>query len=283
MFTSRLLLNLGLLMLLIILIATALISQQPSVSESAFSALKINDVTQIEIDYNQQITALTKTQEQWHITQPLSVQADTFRLQALLNILTIKEPLQYQIAEADYKKYSLQPPLATVRLNQQAFYFGSTSPVNGKRYVLTRQKLFLIDDTFFPLFTSGYKNLMRRQLFPDNTTLQSIKIGKQLVSQNAQGSWQAADKAISPDHLKQFVDNWLHIQAFAVSKASKPYKGSEVILKTGDNKTLRRFIHKRQANTLVINPELGLSYQLDIKAYESLSNPAYYSKTFVAD
>lgn len=283
MFSSRLILNLGLLALLATLITTALISTQPSETVSAFSSLNINEVSSVEIKYNKNTTQLNKQQGTWIINLPLSVEADTFRMQAILNILSLKDPLHYEIEAKDYKKYSLQPALASIKLNQQLFYFGSTSPVNGKRYVLTNQKLFLIDDTYFPLVTSGYKNLMRRQLFHSNTRIHNITIDHKKVFQNGQGSWQSSNKTTSADHLKQFVDNWLHIQAYAVSQATPPYNGTVVIFKTGENKTLKRIIHKTDVNTVVINPELGLSYQFDIKAYESLTSIGYYSKTATAD
>ena len=270
MLSSRLLLNLGLVILLAALASAAYFSSQQQTPVSLFSQLNADDITSIQIDAGQQSTTINKIAEQWEITKPVEVEADKFRLQAMLNILSTSAGTYYEIQPADYKKYSLDPPLASLTLNQQTFLFGSTSTVNQKRYVITNQRLFLIDDIFYPLMTSGYKNLMRRQLFPDQTRLNEISFNNTRLFINDKGGWQADKAQTGGEALKRFVDNWLHIQAYAVSTASEPFTGSKVILKTKDGKTLTRFVQKTDVNTIVINPELGLSYQLDITAYDTL-------------
>lgn len=275
MFSSRLLLNLGLFVAIVILAASAFFLAQEKPATSSFSTLKADEVTSIRIQYNDQTTELVKEGSGWKIIKPVNIDADEFRSQAILNIISKAPEKFYTIEAAALKKYSLDPPLATLKLNQQNFLFGSTSPINQLRYVLSDSKLFLIDDTFFPLITSGFKNLMRRQLLPVNQSIKQLEFVSGRVYKDDKGGWRyersGSPTDISADTLKHFIDNWTHIQAYAVTVAAPPYSGMRFNVKT-DNRTITFFVEKTDSGTVVINPELGLAYQFAATAYVSLTD-----------
>ena len=274
MFSSRITLNIALILALFGLIALAVITAQKDQPDNLLSTLAINQVNSIKIQINNTITSLIKADNIWTIQQPLNIEADDFRVNAILNILKSGSEKPYTIDKTDLKKFSLNPALATLTLNQQEILFGTTSAVNDKRYIYTSEKLFLINDQFYPLITSGYKNLMRRQLFPANSKINDISFDKTHLYKKSNGSWVSEKGTESSDDLKRYIDNWQHIQAYAVTKSSPPFTGSKITIKT-DSKTYRLLLVKSD-NTTVINPELGLSYQFDLTAYEALINPGYY-------
>jgi len=277
MFSSRLFLNLGLFTGIIILALTAYSINQVPEKNSAFSQLEIADVAEIKIQHQNKAISLEKNNKNWLITQPIKIEADEFRIQSILNILSSGSDKFYNVDKEDLKKYSLDPPAASLQLNTQTFLFGTTSAIEKKRYILTNNKLFLVDDTFLPLITSGYKNLMRRQLFPADAKISEIRINNQRIYKNENGSWINDENNISADDLKRYIDNWQHIQAYAVSTASPPYSGNRIELKTSHgNFTLH--LYKTEHNTQVINPALGLSYQFDISAFDSLSDFSRFSQ-----
>jgi len=269
--SKRLLLNLLLVVVLSLLIGLAFLNPRETVKPLAFSKLEFNTVDSIIIEHKQQRTAIKKSGEVWQITEPFLAEADEFRIQAMLNILAESNATHYDIAEADYEKFSLNPPLATLTLNQQRFLFGSTSAVNNQRYVLTNNKLFLISDTHFALISSGFKNIIRRQLFASNTKFTAIDFDDTHLSKNDKGSWQSNHAEQSPDDIQKFITNWQHIQAFAVTDASKPFNGTRVSFRTTDDQVIRRIIRQTDVNTIVINPETELVYQLDSSAFDSLT------------
>lgn len=277
MFSSRLLLNLGLVVFLAILISFALFNGSEEINSSSFSSLKKADVNFIHIEHNKKSIKTSKLGDTWNIKEPIHAEADEFRIHTILSILSAADNDYYDINKTDYEKFNLDKPLATLTLNQQKFLFGSTSSVNNKRYVLTNKKLFLIDDTIYPLIASGFKNIMSRKLFPSHTNLREISFDNVRVFQNEKLSWTSKAFMTSSDDLKQFVDNWKHIQAYAVSNATAPYTGTKVTFKIGSNKSIELFLQKTDINTVVINPDLGLSYQFDISAFDSLKKPNYYS------
>jgi len=282
MFSSRLLLNLGLFLGIIVLALVAYsISQEPEKS-SVFSQLSISDITEIKIEHQSKIITLEKDNKNWLITQPIKIEADEFRIQSILNILPSGTDKFYTVDKTDLKKYSLDPPAATLQLNKQLFLFGTTSAIEQKRYILTNNKLFLIDDTFLPLITSGYKNLMRRQLFPVDTNISEVRINEQRIYKNENGSWISETNNFSSDDLKRYIDNWQHIQAYAVSSASPPYSGNRVVIKTS-NGEFTFMLQKTEHNTQVTNPALGLSYQFDISAFDSLSDVSRFSQNETLD
>jgi len=269
--SKRLLLNLLLVAVLGILIGLAFLNPRESAKPSAFSLLKFNKVDSIIIEHRQQRTSIKKTANGWQITEPFTVEADEFRIQAILNILSERADTHYDITEADYKKFSLEPPLAILTLNQQRFLFGSTSAVNNQRYVLTNNKLFLISDTHFALISSGFKNIIRRQLFASKTKFTAIDFDNTHLSLNEKGGWQSNHSAQNSDQIQKFITNWRHIQAFAVTNADKPFNGTSVSFRTIDNQIIKRIIKKTDINTIVINPDTALAYQLDSSAFDSLT------------
>lgn len=277
MFSSRILLNIALVLALIGLMTLAAITAKNDQPDKVLSSLKINQVNSIKIQSNNTSTKLNKHDEIWTIQQPVNIEADDFRVHAILNILNSDTETPYTIDESDLKKFSLDPALASLTLNHQEILFGTTSAVNDKRYIYTNKKLFLIEDQFYPLITAGYKNLMRRQLFPANSKINDISFGKIHLYKKSNGSWVSEKTTESSDDLKRYIDNWQHIQAYAVTNSSPPYTGTDITIKT-DSKIYRLLLVKSD-NTTVINPELGLSYQFDLTAYEALINPAH----FIAD
>ena len=277
MFSSRLLLNFGLVIFLGLLISLALFNGSEEINTSAFSSLKKTDVNIIQIKRNEKNIKIFQPGSSWNIKEPIHVEADNFRIHSILSILSAADNDYYDINKTDYEKFSLDKPLATLTLNQQEFLFGSTSSVNNKRYVLTNKKLFLIDDTIYPLIASGFKNIMSRKLFSSHVNLSEISFDSVRVYQNKKHSWTSDDLTTSSDELKKFVDNWKHIQAYAVSNAPTPYTGTKVTFKTESKKTIVLFLQKTDINTVVINPDLGLSYQFDNSAFDSLIKPNYYA------
>lgn len=275
MFSSRTLLNIGLTAILAILISIAIISSRENNTSSALTSLQYSDIKLIEIKHNKDIISARKINQRWKITTPLEIEADKFRIDAILNLLTANSDTYYSIDESDLQKYSLSPAKASLKLNQQEFYFGTTSSINNKRYVLTQNKLFLIDDTVYPLITAGYKNIMRRQLLDSQSKIIAIKSNGFHVYKNK--SWKADGQSISADDLKTFIDNWSFIQAYTVNSAIAPYTGDHIYITTADNKVIEFIISKNEYSTNIINPMLGLSYQFDLTAFDSLTQTDYYA------
>ena len=274
MFSTRILLNIGLAIILVTLIFIAVISNRENTSVSEFTPLQYSDINSIEIKHNKTLIKLNKTDQRWRITTPLEITADKFRVDAIISLLTLDSESSYAINDTDLKKYSLSPAKASLRLNQQEFLFGTTSSVNNKRYVLTQNKLFLIDDTIYPLITAGYKNIMHRRLLDSQSNITDIKSKDFHVYKNT--SWKTDKQTISADALKKFVDNWKFIQAYTVNSAIVPYAGNPVYITTTDNKVIEFIINKNEFSTSIINPTLGLSYQFDLPAFDSLTQLNYY-------
>jgi len=272
MFSSRVLLNLVLITAFIALAAIAALTARKEAPANEFSPLTVSQINKIVISNNSTVTTLSKSNDTWKIQAPVTIEADDFRTHAILNILKSTSVSPYTVDKKDLKKYSLDPALAILTLNDQDILFGTTSAVNDKRYVYTNEKLFLIDDQFYPLITSGYKNLMRRQLFPAASSITKISFNKTQIFKNKKGSWVSENAAASSDDLKRFIDNWQHIQAYAVTRSTPPFTGTEVTVMTED-KSYKLLLSKSDDNTTVINPELGLSYQFDISAFDALIKP----------
>lgn len=279
---ARNLLNLILFITLIALISFAvLVDDTEDTVSYPVSQLTPDQVTTLEISVDEQPVQMQKTDGLWMIMQPLKIEADEFRVHAILKLLTVKTDQQYDASTLDLNKYSLQPARASLTIDQQTFLFGGVSSVDNRRYLLTNNKLMLVEDTFFPLLSSGYKNLMRRQLMPSNAHISAIELDDYKIYLNPQAAWEVsrkniADTTLSADAVKLFVDNWQHIQAYAVYSAHKPYTGTTVTVHTADSQQYQFILQNTGENTVIINTQLELAYQFDITAHTALTMPDYY-------
>ena len=87
MFSSRITLNIALILALLGLVTLAAITARKDQPDNLLSSLKINQVSSIKIISNDIITNLIKENNIWSIQQPFNIEADDFRVYAILNIL----------------------------------------------------------------------------------------------------------------------------------------------------------------------------------------------------
>lgn len=277
---NRLLLNLFLFAIVAILAGVIFFVDPGEDKTDTWIPLSKKDITQISIHYGDQIIELMRKKNVWQITQPISVEADQFRIDSLLNILTEKPTQRYRLEDRDLAQYQLKEPLASLVMNDIPIDFGAVAAIEQRRYVRVGQSLALLEDHYYPLISSGYKNLVRRYLLPTDTQIKQIKLPNDNIQKNEQGAWSSTDTDLDADTLKRFIDGWQYIQAFAVQSLPEQLNGTTVVLDL-DNpaQTIEFVIEKTDYNTLVHRKDLGLSFQFALTAYDSLLDPKSHQKT----
>jgi hypothetical protein len=83
--------------------------------------------------------------------EPRQGPADPERMTELRAIAVITPLAQYDDTQVDLARYGLSSPQLTVYLNDTQIAFGNVNPANGRRYVLSNKRLFLIADNIFPI------------------------------------------------------------------------------------------------------------------------------------
>ena len=101
---------------------------------------------------------LEKTSGTWMITTPIQEPANSNRVDELLKIAHSKSLVQYTVTPEDLKKFGLNPPKATLILNNKALHFGDVDPLKMRRYGLDGQTLHLVNNNFYHLLIAVPKH-----------------------------------------------------------------------------------------------------------------------------
>ena len=130
------------------------IDQQDSREQEELANLTQLDPEQISsiriVRENGQIL-FNKETDNWVMREPRQGPADAERMTELRAMAVITPLAKYDIAQVDLARYGLSTPQLTVYLNNTQIAFGNVNPANGRRYVLSNNRLFLIADNIFPI------------------------------------------------------------------------------------------------------------------------------------
>ncbi|MCP3868940.1 MAG: hypothetical protein GY703_12745 [Gammaproteobacteria bacterium] len=89
-----------------------------------------------------------KAQDGWWMTQPRRVIMEDKKIAGLLEIATTRSTERFPVPEEERDQFGLEPPAATLRLDEHSLFFGGTHPIDHRRYVLSGDTLHLIKDRF---------------------------------------------------------------------------------------------------------------------------------------
>lgn len=150
--TRRTTINLGLFVFVLALAGAAFLASEQDSAETyppltGLSPASINDI-RIK-GQSGRLIHLERQGGEWIMTLPQRRLADTQRINGLLRIATTPSFLQVPARGRTLEDYGLAAPTAMLTLNDRRLSFGSTEPVNFRRYVLIDGLINLIDDGFF--------------------------------------------------------------------------------------------------------------------------------------
>ncbi len=218
------------------------------------SQLKAKDISQVSIQTADQTIRLNKSETRWHIKDPIHWYANNIAIERIIGIVNSQTDSRLPSNEIDISTLGLQFPTAVLTLNQTEFVFGATNNIGKRRYILTEDTVFLIDDRHLPFITQGLTGLLDRRLLPSAISFKNITLGSQDLSQEIQANWQSLEAK--------------HIQTYQ-SDATPQQK----IVATLDNEGQIEFhLLSITPEVVIARPDLGLQYHFgDDKYYELLA------------
>ncbi|NNG13867.1 MAG: hypothetical protein HKM22_01755, partial [Gammaproteobacteria bacterium] len=149
---SRNLLNLGLLVIILLLVAVVMWEpgQQQDVSNK-LSSLKSDDIHRIHIQRDGlQDIQLEKRHGNWNMLAPYRVAADNTRVRALLRLADTTSHVSFAAGDRKLADYGLKPVLAQVTFDDSLFQFGNLEHISKRRYVLLPDNtIHLVTDLFY--------------------------------------------------------------------------------------------------------------------------------------
>lgn len=87
----------------------------------------------------------------WQMREPLAQAADDARVERLVAIARAPVRFRHPAGALDEKKLGLDPPWATLQLDDTRLTFGTTDAIHGDRYVEVDRSIALVPDRFSAL------------------------------------------------------------------------------------------------------------------------------------
>ena len=98
--------------------------------------------------------------------------------------------------------YNNDKNIFILTLNNYEFSFGTTNPIDQKRYILFGQEIYLTNDFLFPQLMVSFEFFLETKLLPDNINITSIKFPQYEIQKN-DNKWVSTETDHSEEKIKQ--------------------------------------------------------------------------------
>jgi len=271
MMRSRLLLNLGLLVLVGILTAIIVFEpgKEPEPKPRPLTTRQPEAVSRLKLMRGpDDVIELEKRDGRWWLIRPWSLPARDFRVQGILRLLAADSQSRHDLAGLDLARFGLDKPRASVTFDGElTIDFGGTEPLAQRRYVRIGEDLHTIIDTFYYQIAATPESFVDPALLPPEAKIVRLKL-PDLTLELKDGKWQRtpAHPELSADASIELVDAWRQTQALDVRPRdklpeTKPAGQVEVWL-DGQDQPLRFTILRQDDNTYLLREDVNLAWQV---------------------
>ena len=98
---------------------------------------------------------LQNKNDTWMVVKPEVFQANTEKVQQLFTLLSENADKEYSLEGKNLADYGLDKNKLSIRFNQVEFRFGKVNEITFQRYILKKDKMYLISETISSLMRSG--------------------------------------------------------------------------------------------------------------------------------
>ncbi|MCG2633732.1 MAG: DUF4340 domain-containing protein [Gammaproteobacteria bacterium] len=149
----------------------------------------------------------------WQLRKPVTLPADNTRLEQLLAL--IEAPIHMSLAARPHTlaEYGLAEPRYRLFMNETEFVFGSTNPLNQRRYMGIGELVVQTDDRYLYQIAGGWPTLVEHRLLPDGVEILKLELPSQTITPS-DGSWRIADpQPLGAEIPKATTALWLTARA----------------------------------------------------------------------
>ncbi len=262
---SRWLVNL---LLLIAIAALALVAlYEPGIDEAprvqALTALDQEQIDTVRVHRppRDELVLTRQPGGGWAIAGHKVLPADQLQVSALTRLAQQKPVRSYPVAELDLARLALEPPRASVMLNDIQVDFGDTEPLEGLRYVRVGAQVHLTPDLYQHLIDAGFSQFVQRRLLPEQASISSLGLPAFSVKKS-DGDWVTEPQQdVSADRIQQLIDNWQQAAALRVTSTDASTAGERIEVVLDDPaQPLVFIIVDREPDLVLLRPDQGLEY-----------------------
>ena len=232
-----------------------------------------DSVARLRIERSGQTAVLLEKREgRWLMVEPLSLPANGFRIQTLLEVLGAATERSYRVQDLELARFGLEPPQASLVLDDLRLDFGDTESLSGRRYLRVGDRVHLVTDRFYHLTVSGAPGFVH--LGPLGPEPQPVAIEvPELTLRLQEGRWVAEPEhpEAGADAVQGLVDAWRTAQAITVRALEPPGAGRPVtVTLTGQGEPLHFLVSETPHALVLARPDAGVQYHLPVESGDRL-------------
>jgi len=240
------------------------------------SSLQTDDIERIELRADALHLTLQRDDDGWRITAPVDWPADAANVERLLSVLRIESSALAELADVDPQALGLQPPKATLRLNDTTLAFGASNNIGGRRYVLVDSRIYLVPDIHLAFAAQGMPGIVDRRLLPGRYDISALRLPELEIRRNGEEQWQSSrDATATQAKLELLVGNWQALPASRILRfAGDASAGEPIEIQFADGQRIDFLLLSTQPEIIIANPSIGLQYHFRANLYDQLLAPA---------
>ena len=249
--------------------------EEPRPAEHKLSELKPEDIKRVEVRLRQGVpVVLEREGEQWFVTAPFRARADNFearRLADLVRAVSIEK-----LPATDLARFELDPPMATVVLDQQVFEFGTLNRMLKMQYVKTGDAVYMVNPQYAQAIPPQPERMADNRLWTAaEAEIVSVELPGLKVAQ-VDGTWTVTPKPpITPsqDELLRFIDEW-RLSSGTLTQPARLKPGQpRAIIRSKDGKSVAVAVGARDPEFIIIREDEGLQYHLSRETARRMFEP----------
>jgi len=250
------------LFVVVILLSIIILSEKDKIEEElpSLSTIDPNNISKIEVlRKNLETLSFSKNEDEWKIDSPLQFQANSARIKSILNILTTKSYKTFNLN--DISQFDLRSPRVILKLDKDNFSFGTTNPIDQKRYILFNETVHLIDDYLFPQLMVNAFFFVDTKLLPKNIDISSIEFPDNKF-QKDNDKWVSSTNKYNEEEIIKIVSKWDKAIAVSVSEYKKGEDEGMVSVQALSGEKINFIIVKTGPYLILGREDIGIQYTL---------------------
>ncbi len=262
---QRIWINISLLIIIFVL-SVIIFFNKNEIEDKLLPLSSINPKSIININVqrkNLDNLSFSKNDGVWNMITPLQFQANRARIESILKILETKSYNQFNLDEVDIAQFALRSPAVILELNENKFSFGTSNPINQRRYILFNKKIHMIDDFHFPQLTTNAAYFAETKLLPDKTNIILIRFPEYTIWLN-NGKWQASIPEYDEEKVKKIINKWKEIIAISVSRYEKQEGQKTITINSLSGQEINFAIVATAPYLILGREDLGIQYNMSM-------------------
>ena len=227
---------------------------------------------------------LEKQAQDWMITAPVRMSANAFRVETVLQVAQAESHTRLDATAVRLAEFKLDKPRARLWLGDTELAFGTTEPLNGRRYVRVGDSVHLINDTVYFDLIGEFTAFADTALLAPGSRFTQLDLPALRLVRVSEGGWMQApnrsqrppEPEVSMDRINALLDAWRHARAIQVRPYATPANDSTgpdsvvFVHLEGLEHPLRFDVVSRAPDMVLARADLGVQYHFPVAAMRQL-------------